>query len=167
MSKLLYLLSALTMSAALAACGNVQSTLVSGPSNLSTNKQITLPPVQVTSVEQDADSLALNEKWKQLAAAEIQSMMSSKGFAVTPAGETAVSCQIDITYGSRALRYFVGFGAGAGHIQIHLALTDRTGATHYETKTEADLAIGGFGGDMSAVVQDAIHGAVKDFADRV
>ena len=153
--------------AAMSACGRVESTVVTPAASLPAPKQIAIQPVQVASAEQNPDALALNEQWKQLAMTEIQSLMARKGIATPPDAPVRLSCNVQITYGNRALRYLVGFGAGTGSIQIDLKLLDQTGVERYATKSEADLAIGGFGGDMSAVVRDAIRKAVEEFGTKL
>ena len=152
------------MTAALTACGMAHTSVTTPASNLTAVKQVALRPVQVSSAEQNADAAALNEEFRQMALSELQSLMASKGIVTSPTADSKVGCNIDVTYGNRALRYFVGFGAGAGHVKIHTEMTDGSGAVRYATNTEADLAVGGFGGDMSSVVRDAVRDAMKEFS---
>ena len=64
---------------------------------------------------------------------------------------------IDVQYGNRALRYTVGFGAGKGHVRSTLVVDDGAKQEKYRSGADSDLAIGGFGGDIGAVLRDNIH----------
>lgn len=150
----------------LGACGRLHTTVVTEPTSAVTGlKKIGVAPVTVTSKEQNPDARQFNDQWKRMAADEIQSMLSAKG--ARGSGGGTVECKIHVVYGSRALRYFIGFGAGSGAVEIDLALKDAGGRVVYATRSEADLGGGGFGGDMPATVRKAIAGAVKDFGSRL
>jgi hypothetical protein len=118
----------------------------------------------VVSKEQNPDALSLNAQWKTMATDELQSLLVSKNIAASSNGQATVGCRIEVAYGNRALRYFVGFGAGAGHMRVTIELKDSTGTVRYAANSEADLAIGAFGGDMSQVARKTIQAAVKEFA---
>ena len=152
---------------ALSACGVPHHTVVTQPNNLVMFKQVTLLPVEVSSGEQSPDALAVNEKWKKWAMDELQSLMATKNIEVSSNSQATVACRIEIVYGNRALRYFIGFGAGAGHIQVDITLKDSNGIVRYATNSKADLAVGVVGGDMSQVVQDTIETAVKEFGSKL
>jgi len=141
--------------------------MVTQPDNVAVFKQVTLLPVEVSSTEQDPDALDLNEQWKKLATDELQSLLASKNIEVSSHGPATVGCRIEIVYGNGALRYFIGFGAGAGHIQVRVELKDSDGTVRYATASKADLAMGLGGGDMSHVAQNAIQKAVKEFGNRL
>ncbi len=69
---------------------------------------------------------------------------------------------INLVYGSRALRYWVGFGAGAGSCIIRLTLKDSsTAEVKYEVENESDLAIGAFGGSMEKLIKKNIRNTIK------
>lgn len=155
------------VTALLSGCGGIHSTVTTPPNSVVGLKLAVISPVAVTSKEQNADALALNDEAKKLAAEELQSMLASKGIAGGVEGDVLVTCAIDITYGNKALRYFVGFGAGAGHIKVRLTLKDASGSVRYATLTESDLAIGAFGGDMKKVMREAIRAAVKEVGSRL
>jgi hypothetical protein len=149
---------------ALSACGAVHNRVLTPPDNLVALKQVTLLPVEVVSKEQNPDALSLNAQWQTMATAELQSLLASKNIAASSDSQAAVGCRIEVTYGNRALRYFVGFGAGAGHMRVTVELKDSTGTVRYAAKSEADLAIGLFGGSMSNVARKTIQEAIKEFA---
>lgn len=149
---------------ALSACGAVHNRVITPPDNLAVLKQVTLLPVEVMSKEQNPDALSLNAQWKTMAADELQSLLVSKNLAVSSNGQATVGCRIEVTYGNRAVRYFVGFGAGAGHMRVTIELKDSMGTVRYAANSEADLAVGLFGGDMAQVARKTIQAAVKEFA---
>jgi len=140
-----------------------RSRAITPPDNIVMLKQVTLLPVEVVSKEQNPDALSLNAQWKTMATDELHSLLVSKNIAASSNGQATVGCCIEVAYGNRALRYFVGFGAGAGHLRVTIELKDRLETVRYAANSEADLAIGGFSGDMSQVVRKTIEAAVKEF----
>jgi len=157
------LITIMVLSCALYACGTVHHRVAAPPQNVSAVKQVKLLPVEVSSKENNPDALALNEQWKKIASNELQALLDVKKITVTDSGEATVGCFIDVVYGSRAMRYLVGFGAGAGHMNVALELKDKQGAVLYATDSKADLGAGAFGGDMSEVARNTIEEAVKKF----
>lgn len=149
------------------ACGRAHSKVVTRPDNILVIEQITLLPVDVSSEEQNPDALALNAQWKTMAADELQAMLVAKNIEATSNSPTLVQCRIELVYGSRALRYFVGFGAGSGHMRVSIELKGSDGAVSYATISEADLAAGAWGGSMDAVAKKTIKAAVKEFGSRL
>ncbi len=151
----------------LSACGRVHSRVTTQPDELVIIKQVSSVSVKVTSEEQDQDLLELNEQWKNMATDELRSMLSAKRIASSDDGDVIVECLIEVVYGSRALRYFVGFGAGTGHFRVAIELKDREGKVRYSTLSEADLSVGAFGGSMDKVAKKSIKAAVKEFGSRL
>ncbi|MDO4224064.1 MAG: DUF4410 domain-containing protein [Acinetobacter sp.] len=65
--------------------------------------------------------------------------------------------------GNRALRYFVGFGAGKATATISVKLTDETGQNLGQVSTDTALYIGAFGGDAKGIIDKA----AKDIAKKI
>lgn len=64
--------------------------------------------------------------------------------------------------GNRALRYFVGFGAGAAVTQIKIMVVTRIDKESIiELTTEATMSIGVFGGDAKSILDNAANDIVK------
>lgn len=64
--------------------------------------------------------------------------------------------------GSRAKRYFIGFGAGKAYCTIQAVFIDKaTGEELSRTNFDGELAMGLFGGD----VDEAVDGVVRAFID--
>lgn len=168
MARLSRLFVSCALAAFISACGGVHTAVVTQPAaDVVGIKQVNIAPVQVSSAENNPDALALNERWRSMATQELGSALAAKGITASSAPQGTVECKINITYGNRALRYFVGFGAGSGHMRVAIALKDLSGVSRYEVTSDADLAVGAFGGDMSGVASDTIRAAVKDFASRL
>ena len=152
----------------LSACGGVHNVVTKQPSGIDSIKLVTVAPVEVTSKEQNTDALSLNAQWKRMAEDELQSLLTSKKIATSSNNSQAtVVCRINVVYGNRALRYWVGFGAGSGSLTVTIELKDKSGNVQYATDSKADLAVGAFGGDISDVARKAIQTAVKEFGSRL
>ncbi|MDC7252791.1 DUF4410 domain-containing protein [Wohlfahrtiimonas chitiniclastica] len=70
--------------------------------------------------------------------------------------DTIIKYDINMDEGSRALRYFVGFGAGKARALIEVKIINRK--DHQELATlhsEATLSMGAFGGDTKGILNDA------------
>jgi hypothetical protein len=161
-SKYLAVLLAITLSA----CGGVKNYVEKQPGDLAKFKQVSVGTVAVSSKESNPDATAFNAQWKSMLTDRLQGMLQDRGRLASKA-KTRVDAQVHVVYGNRALRYWVGFGAGAGSIRIVIELKDAAGSVVYSTRTEADLGMGMFGGDMSKVASKAIDAAVADFGKRI
>jgi len=72
-------------------------------------------------------------------------------------GTLSLKLDIDINYGNKALRYFVGYGAGKGTIHSDLKVIDKaTGKIKFHADSKSELKIGAFGGDMKKVIKKNI-----------
>jgi hypothetical protein len=79
-------------------------------------------------------------------------------------GTLVVNLDIDLEYGNRAFRYWLGFGAGKGSVDSRLTVIDPiTRDEKLHAVAESDLAIGGFGGDMENVLKKNIKLLVQQF----
>ena len=161
--RLVIISVALTVSA----CGGIQSVITKQPSGLTGIKAVQIASIAVESREQNADALALNAQWKKMAEDELRSQLNAKNIDTPAAGQATVVCRINVVYGNRALRYWVGFGAGAGSLTMVIELKDKAGNVQYATETKSDLAVGAFGGDMATVARSAIQAGVKEFASKL
>lgn len=69
---------------------------------------------------------------------------------------------ISFEEGSRAKRYFIGFGSGKAYCTIQAVFTDKeTGEELSRTNFDGELAMGLFGGDAD----EAVDGVVEAFID--
>lgn len=164
-----YLMGFLFCSAglALSACGGVHSVILKQPDGSNEVKAVRLVPVEVVSQEQHEGASKNNERLKKIAEDEMQLLLDDRKISASPDSQEKVECRISVTYGNRALRYWVGFGAGSGSLTVTIELKDKDDNVRYATQTKADLAMGGFGGDMFAVARNAIKTAFKEFGSRI
>lgn len=67
--------------------------------------------------------------------------------------------------GSQALRYFVGFGAGATRVQVQVrAIDQQTGKVHFMTADRRHASFGMFGGDSRQYLLDSLEGIANGLA---
>jgi len=97
----------------------------------------------------------------------LTSALASSGIAVvskTDGGVPALDGTIErYEPGNRALRYFVGFGAGKASFASSWTLTEPSGAVISECRVTGSLSIGGFGGSYDDVldkVGDQLRGCL-------
>ena len=147
---------------AFSACGAIHSQVITQPDNIALLKQVIVLPVEFVSKEQTPDALARNAQWKTLASNELRALLVRKNIGESSNGQATVRCRIEVTYGNRAVRDLIGFGAGAGHIRVTMELKDSTGTVRYATTSEADLAAEAHGDDMAQVAPQTIAVAVKE-----
>jgi hypothetical protein len=167
MKRYLSVLAFIWVGLALSACGGVHSVVTKPPSGIDGIKAVTLARVEVTSHEQHDDAISLNLQWEKLARDELQSLFASKKISTSPDSPAIVMCRIHVIYGSRAARYWAGFGAGKGTITVTVELKDKSGNVQYATESKAELSVGAFGGDMADVARNTIQAAVKEFGSRL
>ena len=67
--------------------------------------------------------------------------------------------------GSQALRYFVGFGAGTGHVIMEVTFRAEDKSVVGQIEATAVISGGLFGGSVDQVV-NPIAGAIEDFIDQ-
>lgn len=166
MKRYLSILAVAGVGLALSACGGVHSVVSRQPTGIDGIRAVAIAPVEVVSKEQNANALALNAQWKKSCEEELQSLFAGKKISVSSDSPATVACRINVVYGNKALRYWVGFGAGSGGLTVTIELKDRGGNVQYATESRADLAVGAFGGNMSEVARKAIQTAVKEFGSK-
>ena len=155
----------------LCGCGAAHIKKITDAYNLGNYKNIYVADVSVNSTEQKEDLVALNESFSKDAKEEIIRTLEKKtNYLLIDKPDQNVNqtliieTEIKIAYGNRALRYFVGFGAGKGSVVSTLRVKDNvSGGIKLELVSESDLAVGIFGGDMRQVVKENI----KKLADQL
>lgn len=81
--------------------------------------------------------------------------------------ELIISCEI-LTYdeGNRALRYFIGFGAGAAKSSALVKLSDKNGKNLGDFSVDASMAMGIFGGDAESVLDGTAYEVVRNIKEK-
>jgi hypothetical protein len=148
----------------LQACGAAHVKPGTSSDSLGSFSSAYIDEIKFHSQEQNGDSLEMNKKMEQYAESELNRIIKSKSYRViekSSAGtEKALAFKLDVSivYGSRAARYFVGFGAGKGSVNSQLQVVDSTSnEVVYSASAESDLSVGGFGGSMEAVIRQNIE----------
>jgi hypothetical protein len=167
MNKFVRIITIAAFTFVLHACGGVHHTVITDSPNIPKLKEVELLTVEVNSKEQTSEALSKNNQLKEIATEEIQALLNAKNIIAVTDSDTTINCHIDIVYGSRALRYFVGFGAGSGHISVTVELKNNDGNVLYATNSEADLSIGVFGGDFTEVAGKTIVEAINEFGSQL
>lgn len=155
-------------------CGRTGVRTIQGPMDISNYNKIYVADADVSSREQTDEHRDLNVKYSQFAKDEMVKALEQKSrFRIlenigSSPDTLTIESKIDIVYGSRALRYSVGFGAGSGSIIFNIKLKAiSSGEVKLEIESHADLSMGAFGGSIEGVIQDNIKKTVSEFAAKL
>ena len=118
----------------------------------------------------NAELQAKMDEWKSFARSELEGYLTESHYQLVDQPPTddervlVVDLDINVAYGNRALRYWVGFGAGKGGVDSVLSVSDsKTGAEKFRAVAASDLSMGAFGGDMHAVLEENIRQLVDQY----
>lgn len=153
----------------LTSCGRVHHRVITQAEYFPELKQVKLVPTEVKSREQHKHARDINEQVRIKADDRFQGIIVSKGIEISDACESVLSCRVYVRYGNRALRYFVGYGAGAGRVSVKIELKDNQDTIIYATETTSDLAmtVGDVGGDMIPLIDKVIGQAMDKFVEKM
>ena len=120
--------------------------------------------IQVESYEHNDDANKLNERFTRLTEQLLRQEVGKRYRLVettTEPGTLVVDVHVIIQYGNRGLRY-AGLG-GQGSVDSTLTVVDgSSGEIQMRASSLSDLAMGLFGGDMKATVEDNIETLVRE-----
>jgi len=74
---------------------------------------------------------------------------------------------VKIDGGNRALRYTVGFGAGAAEFRVRGKVVGQSGDTVGQFATSRRAGVGAFGGDTESLMHRCVESVADDVADMV
>ena len=151
-------------------CGRPSVRTIIEPKDISTYSQVYVADVAVSSHEETDAAKELNAKFSRLTKDVIIRTLGQKSrytiqenLASSPE-PLSIDTTIRITYGSRALRYMVGFGAGTGSMVANIYLKDASsGEVKLQMESNSALSVGTFGGSMDKVVMDNVRELVGQF----
>ena len=137
-------------------------------------ENVFISEVRVYSEEDGAEQ---NEKlqaemkgWEVFARGELENYVNDSHYQLVSQAPASIDkalildLEIKMTYGSRALRYWVGFGAGKGSVASVLMVTDsQTGEDKFRAAADSDMTMGAFGGDMEAVLKKNVRALVDQY----
>lgn len=171
--KMPYLIMTLMISSLLG-CGAAHIRTETETVNLDRYTNVAINEVKISSVDKASeDNVELQKKldsWKKFARAELESYAESSKFNLVEASDSytvntlVIDLEISVQYGSRALRYFAGFGAGQGGVESTITIRDsNTSEVKYQSNAKSDLSVGAFGGDIGGVLKKNIKTLVDTF----
>ena len=137
-------------------------------------EKVFISEVDVDSQEETArDNVVLQAKmdeWEKFARGELEGYVNDSHYQLLTeppgAAEKALimNLDIDMVYGSRAKRYWIGSGAGRGSVDSVLTASDnQTGEQKFRAVAESSLSVGGFGGDMEKVLIKNVRDLVDQY----
>jgi hypothetical protein len=139
------------------ACGHAHVRVNMPPAKQADFSRMQLGEVLVASPEEAAKTnAALQEKmrgWRALAQDELTKAVARTGTTlVQDPNALVLTLTSEVRYGNRALRWAVGFGAGAGGVRSVLVARDpRTQEARFQAAADSDLAVGAAGGSIDKV----------------
>lgn len=135
-------------------------------------KNAYISEVAVSSPEGNDDELAQNKTIEASARAKLAQALAEKHIATVDKAESAqppllvLSFKSTIDYGSRAARYFAGFGAGKGTVSSKLEASDSvTKQVLYSSSAESVLKAGVAGGSMDSIIEENIDELLAGFVN--
>ena len=160
--------------APIAGCGKAHFQTIKEVTDLSKYNEIYVPNTVVSSDEQKEKLNALNVEFAQLSKNEIVNALTQKSRyrlieeLDSSSSPLVVETTIHIVYGSRALRYWVGFGAGKGSVVINMKLKESlSNEIKFELESKSNLSVGLFGGSMDKVIKNSIKKIVSQFVEKL
>jgi len=133
-------------------------------------KAVELQPATITSLEDNADADAYDRELKALSQQELAKVLKAHSIQIAAGAPYIVETRIDVVYGKRALRLFLGmFGAGSGKATVDVTLRDRrTRQVVYATHGEGNLRRGLLiGSDMMVVARKTVQQAAVEFGAKL
>ncbi|GEM_PF-941337 len=145
-------------------------------SNFDRYENVYIRNVEVYSNERNAaKNDALQERiseWKQFAREQLDTYVNSSDLTLVNAknrNETLIiDMDVEVVYGNRFLRWFVGFGAGRGKVDTVLTVYDaKTNKIKFKAVADSDLKGGNAGGDVGKLLQHNIRHLMKEYRNSV
>lgn len=127
--------------------------------NLTVIEPLEAQPGEVTlSIVPSASTEMTSEQQSRLRST-ITTAVAEQGVKIVPSdsrGSYSLEGNIErYDPGNRALRYFIGFGAGSGHFDSSWAVMTPDGSKAGECRVEGSIRMGAFGGSYDAVLEEA------------
>lgn len=133
----------------------------------STDKARSSAPRKPLAVVEGAHQPGLTSEFRKVFQEKLDELLYGEDGAFTKV-DKGPSLRWEVTRvdpGSRALRYFVGFGAGKGTFNARATLLDSKGNILTTTDTEGDQVMGVGGGSFDSAIEEAAEN-IAEFANR-
>lgn len=142
-------------------CGAAHIQPSGNQTDLNNYDSINVGTVKVYSEEEAAkDNVKLQAKmtkWKGDVRQSLVDYINDSRFNLNGNKPLIANVDVNVAYGNKALRYWVGFGAGKGGVISKFSLIDpATNKVEYTVTAKSDLAMGVFGGDIAQVLKSNI-----------
>jgi len=152
-------------------CGRPKARFLKLPVLGSSYKNIKVSNAIVTSKEKGEKYNSMNTKWASYAKEEFISALRNKGIyadsELLSKDYFTLETSISIKYGSRALRYWIGFGAGSGNCTTTIKLKNSSGDIKVIAEANSRLSMGKFGGSLDKVIRKNIQAAIKKLLSKI
>ncbi len=170
MPKIIFLLIYMFVFTFIIGCGRAHLRTIKEPMDVSNYNEIYVANTDISCREQTWEAKDLNAKYSQFAKDEIVNALKQRSkytilenISSSP-NSLIIETTIHIVYGSRALRYLVGFGAGSGSIVVNMKSKESSSnEIKLEMESRSKLSVGAFGGSMDEVIKNSIKKIVSQF----
>ena len=138
--------------ALISACASGATTVLAPPTIS------TAAPFNTLKIESDTDTVSIPAD----ARAHFEKRLNEYLLGATPPTKFKPGSDLTLRYrfiqfdeGSRALRYFIGLGAGKGKMTAEIAFLDAQGKEVAKINVEGEISMGFFGGDFDMAISQA------------
>lgn len=146
-------ISVLVIALALSACSSTNS-LIKKNDNFAKNTKQQSYRIEAENAQQEFEQYFAQQLDKQLVQNKIKNDLTSN--------DTVIKYELNYDQGSRALRYFVGFGAGKAQAVVKAHLINKSdGKEIASLTTDSTLSMGVFGGDAKATLDNSAKDITK------
>lgn len=163
--------------ALISACATTKQGSFSSSDDMKLYKLFQISELSLSSDQSDDGANEANERIKKFYQEAISKAVSSNNGSIVPSSLPhspsekkilVVDASLDVHYGSRALRYWVGFGAGKGYAKITLTAKDGgTGQEKYNDVRTVELVMGTFGGSFEAMIKAKMGEQIQQFTNNL
>ena len=174
MNNILPRIALLTAVFTLTACGVTKMRTVEDIKDVSAYKTVYVADVVINAGENNPDQQKINDDLVASTTDQLKKATTDTqkftvaGSKADAADGLVVETEIRLNYGNRALRHFVGFGAGKAKMESLLTVKDaKTGEVKLNIIAESELAGGSYGGDVKSVIKDNIKNLVKTYQKKM
>jgi hypothetical protein len=113
-------------------------------------------------IQQEETSVEVPQKFVFAFEASLMRRLGEEGFSFGDSEKTLVYRFVDFDEGSRALRYFVGLGAGSSKMTVEVEFRDAEGRVRGQVRSQGVLGMGFLGGEGAQAADAAAEGVVEE-----
>lgn len=157
------------------ACASTKQASFSSSDDIKFYRLVQISELSITSDESSEGANEANERIKAFYKESLSKAVSSNNKSIVPPSPATspsdektlvVDGRLDIHYGSRNLRYWVGFGAGKAYATLTLTAKDRdTGKEQFNDVKTVELVMGKFGGSFEEMIKAEMAEQIQKFTN--